>query len=395
MIRASAIIAVLLASPGWAGAEQNEIPAREPYQLVRTLQVLQDEIARGNLDAHHRQPALLKRLGEEFQKADPAVWKDQRNSRAIVTFLLSGGSPQVVGALRAKNLLRIDAAIVDGAIAYIEGRADDARVRLAGINTRSLPSTMAAEIALAQAALVAQSDTKAAMERLDEARLLMPGTLVEEAALRRELFVAGQADDFDKFEVLAQRYFRRFRYSIYAGNFRQRLALAAARFSFVQQADQFPRLVALVSQLDSVGQRNLYLLIARTALVRGKVVMADLAAEQVLSLTEEGSPERERARFYRAAARVVTNGYDEAILDLKNIEAGRLPARDAELLKAALAVGRNVRKALPEAPAQPDQPGGAQTFVRPRIDFSPSAGAVNRAQALLDQTQEQLKERSR
>ena len=48
---------------------------REPYQLVRALQALQDEIARGNLEAHNAQPALLKRLGEKFQKADPQSGK--------------------------------------------------------------------------------------------------------------------------------------------------------------------------------------------------------------------------------------------------------------------------------------------------------------------------------
>jgi chemotaxis protein MotC len=395
MSRVGTIAVALFVLLGSARADEAEAPPREPYQLVRTLHALQDQIARGNLEAHNAQPALLKRLGDEFQKADPAVWKDPRNSRAVVTFLLSGGSPQAVDALRSRDLLTIDAAILDGAIAYVEGRADDARARLGNIHARDLPPTIAAEIALVQSALVAQTDAKAAIERLDDARLLMPGTLVEEAALRREIFVAGQVDDFDKFEALAQKYFRRFRHSIYAGNFRQRLAVAVARFSFVQQSDRFPRLVALLDQLDDAGQRALYLLIARTALVRGKVEMADLAAEHVLGLTEEGSSERERARFYRAAARVVTNAHEQALLDLQKIEVGRLPERDAELLRAALAVGRNVKKALPTAPAQQNQPGEAQTSMRPRIDFSHSHSAIDRAQVLLDESKEQLKERVR
>ena len=132
---------------------------------------------------------------------------------------------------------------------------------------------------------------------------MMPGTLVEEAALRREIFLAGQLDDFDKFETLALQYFRRYRHSIYAGNFRQRFALSVARFSFAQKTDRFPRLVAVLDHLDRASQRSLYLLIARTALVRGKIDMTDLAAERVMALTEVGSPERERARLYRAAAR--------------------------------------------------------------------------------------------
>ena len=380
MIRKATVAGALLALLGAAQAEESGAPPREPYQLVRSLQALQDEIARGNLQAHNAQPELLKRVGEEFQKADASVWNDPRNSRAVVTYLLSGGSPQVVGALRSRNVLRVDDAILDGAIAYIEGRPDEARTRLGGINARSLPATMGAEIALVQSALVAQNDSKAAIERLDEARLLMPGTLVEEAALRREIFVAGQVDDFDKFEALALQYFRRFKNSIYAGNFRQRFALAVARFSFAQQADRFPRLVAVLDYLDGSSQRTLYLLIARTALVRGKVEMTDVAAERLLALTEEGSSERERARLYRAAGRVVTAAHNEALLDLQKIEVARLPERDVELLTAALMLGRSVRKPLPEASAPPE-PSGAKSELDASADRlqRPARGRQSRA----------------
>jgi chemotaxis protein MotC len=180
---------------------------------------------------------------------------------------------------------------------------------------------------LVQSALVAKDDLKASIERLDEARLMMPGTLVEEAALRREIFVAGQLDDFDKFETVALQYFRRFRHSIYAGNFRQRFSLAVARFSFAQKTDRFPRLVAVLDYLDRASQRSsLYLLIARTALVRGKLEMTDLAADRVMTLTEVGSPERERARLYRAAARLVTSTHEEALLDLRQIRKRAFPS---------------------------------------------------------------------
>ncbi len=137
MIRRRQSPAPCLRLLGAAQAEESGAPPREPYQLVRTLQALQDEISRGNLQAHNAQPELLKRVGEEFLKADASVWNDPRNSRAVVTYLLSGGSPQVVGALRSRKVLRVDDAFLDGAIAYIEGRPDEARARLGGINART------------------------------------------------------------------------------------------------------------------------------------------------------------------------------------------------------------------------------------------------------------------
>jgi chemotaxis protein MotC len=392
---ASIITVAVFAVLGPARADEMAASGREPYQLVRSLQAMQDQIARGNLDAHNRQPALLKRLGEQFHEADPSVWSDPRNSRAAIAFLLSGGAPQVVGALRSRKLLSIDEAILDGAIAYVEGRTDEAKAKLGGVKARTLPATLGAEITLAQSALLAQSDLKATIERLDEVRLLMPGTLIEEAALRREIFLVGQVDDFDKFEALATQYFRRYRHSIYAGNFRQRFALSVARFSFAQQADRFPRLVAVLNHLDRASQRALYLLITRTALVRGKTDMANLAAERVIALTEEGSPDRARAHFYGAAARLVTPSHEQALRDLQQIDTGRLSEQDAELLSAALALGRNVRKPPLATPTEVDWADGGQTAVRPRIDFSSSAGAIDFAQKLLDESKEQLKERKR
>lgn len=395
MTYAGAIIAGLLIFVGGALAEDARAIAPEPYQLMRRLQTLQDAIARGSLEAHNAQPALLKHLGEKLQEADQSVWKDPRNVRAVVTFLLSGGAPQVVRALRARAALNIDEAILEGALAYVEGRSDEAKAHLGGVNARSLPATMGAQIALVQSALLAQSDLKATIERLDEARLLLPGTLVEEAALRREIFVTGQIDDFDKFESLAIQYFRRYRHSIYAGNFRQRFALAVARFSFAQQTRRFPRLVAILDHLDRASQRTLYLLIARTALVHGKIDMTDLAAERVEALTEEGSPERERARLYRASARSLMASNEEAAFDLQKIDKGRLPERDAELLAAALAVSRNVHKELPAVSTSPDDSGERQTAMRPRIDFSESLATLGRAERLLNESGEQLKEANR
>jgi len=394
MTYVGAIVAALLLSLAAARAEDARATP-EPYQLVRRLQSLQDEIARGNLEAHNAQPALLKRLGEKLQEADASVWNDPRNGRAVVTFLLSGGPPQVVRTLRGKVKPNIDEAILDGALAYVEGQSDDAKTRLAGINARALPPAFGAQIALVQSALLAQSDLKATIERLDEARLLLPGTLVEEAALRREIFITGQVDDFDKFESLAIQYFRRYRHSIYAGNFRQRFALAVARFSFAQQTHRFARLVAILDHLDRPSQRTLYLLIARTALVHGKIDMADLAAERVEELAEEGSAERERARFYRASVRSLMKSNAEAVSDLQKIDKGRLPQRDAELLAAALAVGRNVRKALPAISTPPERPRDEQTAMRPRIDFDTSLATLGRAEQLLKESNEQAKETNR
>jgi len=104
MISCRTIVIVLAMGIGAADAQQVDDASRPPYQMVRSLQMLQDQIARGDLEAHNAQPALLKRIGDSFLKVDASSWKEPRNSRAAVTFLLSGGAPQVIATLRARNV---------------------------------------------------------------------------------------------------------------------------------------------------------------------------------------------------------------------------------------------------------------------------------------------------
>jgi chemotaxis protein MotC len=355
--------------------------SRDPYQLVRTLQLLQDQIAQGSIEAHAAQVTMLARIGDEFLAVDRESWRDRRNANAVVAFLLSGGHPQVARTLLDRKYIDAGDKLVIGALAYIEGRERDAAEALRDLDARTLPATIGGQIAIVQSALLARQDVKAALARLDDARLLMPGTLVEEAALRREVFVAGQSDDFEKFEALAIGYMRRFPNSVYAGNFRQRLALALTRFGFAQDDRYFPRLAAMLENLDTDSRRTLYLLIARTAVLRGKPNMAQLAAEQAAGLSEAGSRELERARLYRAAARVVTERFEASLSDLRGIDRKLLSPRDIELLDAAAVLAGHLRKPNQEAKANEPNPPPAP----PSIDVRSATEALARARAHLSE----------
>ena len=107
---------------------------------------------------------------------------------------------------------------------------------------RSLPAGLAGQLALTQSALVVREAPARSLELLDLARLLAPGTLVEEGALRRQIFVVAQGGDATRFEALSIQYLRRFRRSVYAGNFRQRFAAALTRLDFDSDRTRIARL---------------------------------------------------------------------------------------------------------------------------------------------------------
>jgi chemotaxis protein MotC len=369
-----------------------------PVALVRSLQILQEQIANGNVAAHAAQGALLERIETRFTQAPPDTWQDPRNARAAVIYLLGGGKPATIRVLLSYDKPpAIEDRLIKGALAYVEGHEEEALDLLRTVDVRRLPPSLGGPVALVQSALIVRQDVAAAMAFLDEARLLMPGTLVEEAALRREIFLAGQIDNAEKFEALAIQYIRRFRHSIYAGNFREHLAVALTRFSFAQNTTMFSRVQRILEQLDPASRRSLYLMVARTAVLRGKTDMARLAAEQAAAASRDGSPDSDRARLYRAITSVLGDSYEDGMRDLAEIDRKRLSVRDVELLDATQRLAGQVRK-WPDG-AAPGQRTATPAELPPptaRIDTVSAAGkTINYAQKLLEDVDKMLKEADR
>jgi chemotaxis protein MotC len=349
----------------------------EPYQLVRSLQAVQDGIARGDAAAHSRHPALIRQIGEKFLAADPGVWSNPQNGQALVVYLLSGGAPQIVRKL-PRDRLSVDERLFNGALAYVEGRQDEAREILKDVKPRAVPPSISGHIALVLGALLATSDAPAAIKRLDEARLLLPGTLVEEAALRREILLVGQAEDFDKFEYLTLVYVRRYGDSVYSGDFWQRFSSALTRSSLALDERRFARLSVLLEQIDRASRLKLYLGIARTALLRGRLAVVKLAGEQALPLSPDDHADSERAHLLRGAARALTDDYDGGLAELKAVDTSKLPERDVPLLNATLQMMFDIRKPTTGSPSELAAENPPPTPAR--LDLALSAELLARAQ---------------
>lgn len=322
-----------------------EAPAREPYDLVRSLNALQDESTQGNAEAHAQQRQLISRIAQEFPLVNGETWKDPRNVRAAVVYALSGGEPRVLKSLFSlRQLPGVDEKLLNATLAYSEGRNAEALELLNQIDARTLDPGLGARVALVHAGLVIGKDPKVAVPLLEQARLLAPGTVVEDAALRRQVFVMAGLREFDAFEMLASQYMRRFPNSVYAGAFREQLAAEVTSLRYGPDEERLPRLEALLDSVDVANRRQCYLLIAQEAVLKGRVELARLAARHAVRLTAG----HVRSRVYEAAVLIVTEDYDSGIAALMNIDKAGLEVRDAELLEAAFAVAEEVRR--PVAP---------------------------------------------
>ena len=362
-------------------------PIAAPYQLVRTLQAMQDDMAGGSAAALAGQRALLQRMEEEFADADPLVWQDRRNARALVAYTLGGGRPITLRRLLASETPPDgDAALMRGALAVVEGGEATARRYLTDIAPRSLPASLGGQLALAQAALAVGKDPQGALMLLDTARLLAPGTLVEEAALRRQIFVASELDDLARFETLSGQYLRRFRRSVYAGNFRRRFAAALSRMNFLNDPAQFHRLDDMLAETDAEARRELYLVVAQAAVNEGKTALAATAAERALASAPAGSVDEARGRLYRGAALAVTlDGLEAAMADLQTVNRAGLPRTDAALLKAASETAMLIQTAAATADSSTGPAAANAEEEQPSPTVSRARDALAAVDALLEQ----------
>ncbi|TCR63644.1 chemotaxis protein [Bosea sp. BK604] len=342
------LASVLCLSAAPALAETSEAPAAaaaqpQPFQLVRTLQSLQNQAAQGNRAAHAAQRNLLREIEAPLAGASPVTWNDPRNTRAAVLYVLSGGQPGILNELlKQGEPVGLPQGLAQGALAYVLGDSDKARALLMPLDPASLSDALGGQLALVQANLVARTDQKRALQLLDQARLLAPGTLVEEASLRRAIFIAGEISDLERLERATSQYLRRFENSVYAESFRQSFAAALVRFDVGRDPAKFPQLVATMRAFDGEQQRSVFLIVARNALIRGRFEQARRAAEEAVKLSGADQEAASRAALYLAASRVASDREETALGSLKAIDAAKLPAADKPILDTALRVATRI-----------------------------------------------------
>ena len=354
-----------------------------PYELVRTLQSLQDRMAEGDVQAIAAQRALMIQIDRAFMAADPDVWQDNRNAAAAVTYVLSGGRPEILARLVALDPPpAIDRRLLEGVRDYANGKADAAMPLLADIDPTTLPMSMAGQVAIAQSALAVKTDPAKAMQLLSVARLMAPGTLVEEAAIRRQLLVADRQRDEDMVRSLARQYLDRFRHSVYAGNFRVRFAAALSHMGSIDTEAHFGELDDMLAMVEPESRCDLYLTVALASAINGRITAAKLAAERASGLALAGSVQEARAKLYHAAAlAAIPHLADQAVSEIKSLDRSLLSASDQAFYAVVVATLDGVMSGtdLGRIDVAAAKPLGAGALVE-------APAIIKKAQAALDDT---------
>tara|TARA_R110002020_G_scaffold123081_6_gene279164 strand:+ start:2798 stop:4084 length:1287 start_codon:yes stop_codon:yes gene_type:complete len=335
-----------------AQAVAQEDAALAPYIMLRSLQFVQDTVVAGDHSAGEMQRFMLGKIDQRLRTADPAIFEDTRNVDAALIYAMSGGNPATLEYLVGRDVAgNFDSRVADALRKYLAGKGTLVAKSLGDMATEYRDQKIGAYIALVSGNVMVPTDPTGALAFYDMARLAAPGTIVEEAALRRSVAIAVDADLVDKGLDYSRKYARRFVHSPYASQF--------ADFFVQLVVEHYPKIVeadidGTVEFMDVDRRREVFLRIARSAAVSGKNDLARLASGRAAALSglDAEAPEA-LARLYSGLANVSTANVDAAMQDISQIEDDQLSPRDRALRQAAQAVAEEVlRRPVSESLAQ-------------------------------------------
>jgi chemotaxis protein MotC len=339
--------------------------AASPARMVRSLQFVQDAVVQGDHSAMDMQSHLLGLIDQRLRGADPTVFAERANVDAAFIYTMSGGNPATLAYLAENDAEgRFDPPLVAALALYLGGRNEAARGPLLALLPEYRTRRLGPYLALVAGNVTAARDVPAALHLFDWVRLLAPGTILEEAALRRSIFIAGRAGQVEQGLDYAERYARRFLNSPYASQFADMFVDLVMAHPDDIDGEQ---IAATLDFMDPARQQAIYLRIARQAAIGGKRDLAQLAAARARGLATDGDSEAlALSGLYSGLASVPTDQVTAAFDAISDIPNGALAPRDIALREAARRIAEEVLR-------KPVSDGAVAQANRPVIDFDGAA----------------------
>ncbi|MCA1441192.1 chemotaxis protein [Ensifer sp. IC4062] len=328
-------VLVLPLAVGPARADAGEELA--PFKMIRSLQYVQDSVVLGDHSAIEMQRFMLGAIDKRLRAVEESAFRDPRNVDAALVYVMSGGNPDTLDYLTDRDIEgNFDSRVTDALRQYLSGKG----ALIVETLSKAAPEYKNARIGpylfLILGNATSQQNPLAAMKYYDWARLTAPGTIIEEAALRRSVFLAAKANEPDKGFRYALSYARRYLTSPYASQFADVFVELAVEH-FDEAAEQ--KISEVLAFMDRPRQREVYLRVARRAAIGGNQALARLASQRAEDLADGGTSQSQvLASFYEGLAAVPSEDVFAAAEAINAIPDEELSPRDRALRDAAKAI---------------------------------------------------------
>ncbi|WP_111561710.1 chemotaxis protein MotC [Rhizobium sp.] len=312
-----------------------------PYKMLRSLQFVQDSVVLGDHSASEMQRFMLGTIDKRLRAVDPAVFDDDRNVDAALIYAMSGGNPQTLEYLVARDVNGyFDNRVTDILRKYLSGKGLLVAKTLVDTAEEYKDKKIGPYLALVGGNVTIAKSPEEALKLYDLARLNAPGTIIEEAALRRSVAICVDKGLVDQGLQYSQRYIRRFLHSPYASQFADLFVKLLVDHDHDVKPDD---VIGILSFMDEARQREIYLRIARAAAIAGKGELARMAAGRAQALSgDNNNAFGALADFYGGMAAIPTDKIDTAARDISTIADKALSPRDQILRAAARSVAEQV-----------------------------------------------------
>lgn len=309
---------------------------------LRAMQLVQDRMAEGNERAMDAQGVLLLQMLNEMEDGAGFGALNERQTVFILGIaLLNGADPERIRAVLGQNAIYSKDPFFLGALAYAEGRVAESLAAFETIDVLKLPRTVQAQFHLTVGVLLASTKPEQAAKSFTAARLMAPGTLIEEAGLRREALL--EMGNPNRFLVLLKSYLHRFKNSPFASSFISQFAFSISDLEADAQTEITAELDAVLAGARKEDRQNFYAILARSSLIGGQNVLTEFATSQALREVSDPSVLLS-ARLYHAAFHVAGKNYKQAANELHSLMRVPLQPADQEILKAAIGVAKELRR---------------------------------------------------
>jgi chemotaxis protein MotC len=345
------VLASVLGNPVLAqSAEDNSnLPL---YKMVRSLQNVQDSIARGDQGAVEMQRFMLGEIDKRLRNIAPSDFDDERNVDAAMLYAMSGGNPVTLDLLVSRDARgNFDTRVTNALLMYLTGKGSMATKSLDETVPEYKTTAIGPYLALISANSIMQKSPEKALQYFDWARLVLPGTIVEEAALRRSLLITTKSNDLEKSLVIARRYISRFPQSPYAAQVADQI-VALVNSHVGKISDE--QIAEVLAGLDVKRRQEVYLRIARVATLSGADELARSSAENAIKLSENSDDTQMKlGKLYLGLSTISTGDIEKAKSAFADVPPEVLGPAEKRLMDAGQYIISEMEKpAFPESLAQ-------------------------------------------
>jgi chemotaxis protein MotC len=188
-------------------------------RVINEMSALQTRMALGKQDAPLALKSLMLRVPEIVAATDVSVMSNSE-IQSVAVYGLSGGDPAVITRLLNSSTLTFEQrSLLMGVKSYATGDFTKATANLLPFDPKNFDIALGAQLAMTQSQLAKDATAPENLNRLAFAADVVPGTLIEEAAIRRILPYLATVNDARKVSYWVQRYLRRFPDSLYYQDF--------------------------------------------------------------------------------------------------------------------------------------------------------------------------------